>query len=1534
MSTTRMLAARLRVVALGLVAVLLGAGLALAPAAGANAYNFDVDLTLTVTTKSGAPVRGLLIQIVPVDESNTFTKGTTELGAGRYRAVGIESGADYVISLRSDFPNMPRGPSFDQYAGGTSLIESAQIFSWTPGDHAVALTIGGTSTISGKVTTSTGAAVASGTVTAYRFDGSGWTYADEVRTERTGLYSLTRLESGSYRLEFAAAPGGNYLSEYSGNTRDFDAAQSVFVAPGATGVASASLAIGGAISGVLIDHYTSFGEPWPFLFGEARAYRLLDTPPGAPLEIDWSAPYFVSNRTSLDGRWTVGGLPPGRYAVSVYDEEELAYPEWMTSEQLGYRYRWVSATRYGTTSLDAATVFTVTTGSTKKAPTIELDWFPIDDWSSVAFWVNSGGVDLEGAKYVMYSDERPDVRASVGHLVVWRDGRRQFGWFGNNDQTFVAPGWYTVIVSKPGYDTAVRSVYIREGYDESFSISLTPRSSAFTFLSGTISGGLSLGDELSIDVMTTLDDGAGTDQDVSYSFQWYRGSRPIFGATNSSYVTQPADVGQMISVRYSAAETNNLVFTYRSEIISDVAIVGVIEPGPAPTNVTAPWISSPTTPKPGVTLTANSGVWSTTGLKFDYQWYSDGAPIAGATSRTFTLTALEATHDITVELVATKPGHPASDVVVSDPVPVENLSAPTQTKPSVVTKSTAGLPAGQVRYTVTPGTWNVPGLTFSYLWSVDGAGVGVFANSYVVDTATQGGSVIQVKVYAEKQGYADTNQTVMVQKGAAPTGTLDITDETTSSPVDALSQTELGHVLRATPSITYPTAGGGTVTTTYTWQRSTTGTGGWTTITGAKQPTYTPGLADLNRFLRVLTTTSSTLYLPVVQTASAGKAVPRTELSTGIPPTASITGSSSVSTTHRAAVSGAWPLSGVTLSYRWLTCAADCSTPASFTVVTKATTSSWLPPAAVAGREAVVEVTASKPGYAPLTVRSAAIVLDPLTAVTGFTPPTITGGLIAGDGAVGRPLTVKPGTFDVTVTRSYQWQYCDSSLGACVVDDDFITVGTNSTSYVPTAIGVIRVRETAARTGLTSVVQFSGPIDVEPGTLMAKIAPTVTTSGDTYTVNPGTTVPGTTAVAYQWYLDGDPVGAGGASLTDATVGASLHVVVTLTRDGYSPRTVTLVPRKGTAPTATGTITGSAYGDTFVAPNDFTYPATATPAPVTTYQWYSNGTAIPRATAATFTPSTAYLGKNIAVRVTSTSPFYAPKSYTTPGVVVQKADAPAGSPTIVSSTGAIKPGAKLSVALDPGSWSTTGLTFSYLWQSSPNGVTWANLSTASMYTLLPTQPGVQVRVLVTARKTGYTDAVVPLDAGTVDWLGPIVNASEPTLGGPLLSGAASAVGSTLTAGPGLWNVAGLTYVYEWFRDGIIVPGATAATLTPTAEYYGDQLQVRVTAKAPGYQPVTAFSNIVVVGQGTAPSATTAPKITRSGNLLTATPGLWNVDGLVFSFQWLLDGSPIVGATSSTHTIAATGIYGVVVTATRDGYAPGSRTIAMTAAISPI
>ncbi|MCI2957903.1 S8 family serine peptidase [Agromyces atrinae] len=93
--------------------------------------------------------------------------------------------------------------------------------------------------------------------------------------------------------------------------------------------------------------------------------------------------------------------------------------------------------------------------------------------------------------------------------------------------------------------------------------------------------------------------------------------------------------------------------------------------------------------------------------------------------------------------------------------------------------------------------------------------------------------------------------------------------------------------------------------------------------------------------------------------------------------------------------------------------------------------------------------------------------------------------------------------------------------------------------------------------------------------------------------------------------------------------------------------------------------------------------------------------------------------------------------------------------------------------------------------------------------------------------------------------------------------------------------------------------------------------------------------VVTGDAPAPNAPVnlaPPTISgtpAAGQTLTAEPGTWDVDGLVFTYQWQRDGAAIDGATSPSYAVTAAdegSSLTVVVTATKEGLPPGSATSA--------
>ena len=99
----------------------------------------------------------------------------------------------------------------------------------------------------------------------------------------------------------------------------------------------------------------------------------------------------------------------------------------------------------------------------------------------------------------------------------------------------------------------------------------------------------------------------------------------------------------------------------------------------------------------------------------------------------------------------------------------------------------------------------------------------------------------------------------------------------------------------------------------------------------------------------------------------------------------------------------------------------------------------------------------------------------------------------------------------------------------------------------------------------------------------------------------------------------------------------------------------------------------------------------------------------------------------------------------------------------------------------------------------------------------------------------------------------VDAAPPTspvaTAAPQVSGKA-VVGSTLRATTGSWDQTGLTFTYQWLRDGTPVDGATRARLLLGAADVGHRMSVRVTASRDGLTPGTAQS------AATSPVATTA------------------------------------------------------------------------------
>jgi hypothetical protein len=158
-----------------------------------------------------------------------------------------------------------------------------------------------------------------------------------------------------------------------------------------------------------------------------------------------------------------------------------------------------------------------------------------------------------------------------------------------------------------------------------------------------------------------------------------------------------------------------------------------------------------------------------------------------------------------------------------------------------------------------------------------------------------------------------------------------------------------------------------------------------------------------------------------------------------------------------------------------------------------------------------------------------------------------------------------------------------------------------------------------------------------------------------------------------------------------------------------------------------------------------------------------------------------------------------------------------------------------------------------------------------------------------------------------------------------------VGQQLTAATGNWGPGTVTFSYQWLRDGVAIGRAINPTYTLGGGDLGTVITVSVTGQQAGYTPGTAVSAATaVIASGTL--TTQVPTITgtrRVGATLTAVPGTWGPGTVTLGYQWLRNGSPIVGATSSIHKLVTADyrtVISVRVTGTKPGYATVTKTSA--------
>ena len=447
-----------------------------------------------------------------------------------------------------------------------------------------------------------------------------------------------------------------------------------------------------------------------------------------------------------------------------------------------------------------------------------------------------------------------------------------------------------------------------------------------------------------------------------------------------------------------------------------------------------------------------------------------------------------------------------------------------------------------------------------------------------------------------------------------------------------------------------------------------------------------------------------------------------------------------------------------------------------------------------------------------------------------------------------------------------------------------------------------------SQTGSIVTVDFS---DVLDDATVGALPANTTLDGNTLTWTvPATAVGTTSSVAIPFTVNASTTGNRLRAVARAsTLGSTCLACTTTTTVGTAPIAPAPVPTiTGGTPTVAAPLsadtTGWAAGTTFA------------------YQWFLDGTPVPGATSATYTPDGSVVGFAVTVKVTGTLDGFLATAATSAATPVGVRATPTSAVPTISGT----PQIGLPLTVDPGAWQP-GTLFTYTWAA--NGTTISGATGPTYTPAVAAQAGQTLTATVTGTKFGYTTtARTSAATATVAAGAPLALTPTPTLTGT------PKVGTSYVSSPGQWDD-GVTLAYTWQANGTTIAGATGIAFTPTATQLGQTLTVTVTGTKTGIASVTKVSQpSAPVDPGTQVLQPT-PTITGTPRALTAStgvPGTWDT-GTVLTYQWLVDGEAVAGAVTTTYTPTPAQVGQALtfeVTSTRAAYttvtkASGAKTI---------